>query len=177
MECNVALNPTYSFPQTPREPSRGGLLLLIALAIFLRETQTVFGGGADTVVPDLCVAVVVAGGLFRGREQGFWLGIIVGLICDLGEPLTQAIGTHMLAKAALGWLAGGLALSVRRVFILIPLLLIPLATVLDVCILSIFAFNFDPLALGHLWRLMLANALLGVPVYYFVSLVPGRIQS
>jgi len=175
----VVLSPSYSYPGVSEEPSRGGTVFLLCLFVFLCESQSIFCdflaiGGTS---PDLVLAAVVACGIFRGREQGFWLGLSGGLVQDLAGASGSPMGQLALAKMVVGWLVGGMATSVRRTFVVVPIVLIALATVFNLVVAAFFTANLA----GLQWRLLTSSALVnvvyGLPVYYCIGCLPGSIRS
>ncbi len=175
----MVLSPSYSYPGIPEETSSGGTALLLCLFVVFTECQNVFGeflsiSGAQ---PDLVLAAAVACGIFRGRDQGFWLGFASGFIQDLASSPGVAMGQLALSKMMIGWLAGCLSTSVRRTFILVPILLIVIATVVNHVILAIFTADLASLQWRMLTSSALVNVIYGIPIYYFVGLFPGRQRS
>jgi rod shape-determining protein MreD len=57
-------------------------------------------------VPDLVLVLVVAWSLFRGPAAGAVAGLAGGWVVDLVPPGAQPLGTHALAYALAGLLAG-----------------------------------------------------------------------
>ena len=175
----MVLSPSYSYPGIPEETSRGGTILLLCLFVVFTECQNVFGeflsiSGAQ---PDLVLAAAVACGVFRGQEQGFWLGFASGFIQDLASSPGAAMGQLALSKMFIGWLAGTLSTSVRRTFVFVPIVLIALATVVNHLILAFFTTELASLQWRQLMAAASVNVLFGVPIYYFVGLFPGRHRS
>jgi rod shape-determining protein MreD len=84
--------------------------------------------GALGVTPDLVLIVVVCWALLMGSEEGMLLGALGGLLLDLmsGAPL----GTHTLALALIGYLAGVVTFSPIRSRVIMPALVMAGSTVL-----------------------------------------------
>ncbi len=84
-----------------------GLALLAALVLQTSALPLLLGGGS--VVPDLCLLVVVAVGLSAGELPGAVAGFAAGLALDLAPPADHLIGRWALGLLLAGWLAGRLA--------------------------------------------------------------------
>ncbi len=176
----MVLSPSYSFPAVAEETTRGGIVLLLVFFLFLCEAQCVFGAGLAFagVKPDFLLAAVVACGIYRGQEHGFWLGLTAGLFQDLASASAGAVFGHItLVKLLVGWLSGMLATSVRRSFILVPIVLIPLATIVSCLISSIFSWQFAAFQWRYVAMACVTNLVYGIPIYYAASFFPGRIRA
>lgn len=86
----------------------GLLLAAVVLQVAVVSQVAILG-----VVPDLCLLVVVAAGLVRGREVGAVTGFFGGLALDLAPPADHVAGRWTLAFAVAGYVAGELARSQR----------------------------------------------------------------
>lgn len=84
-----------------------GLLMTAAVGVALVLQVTVMPYLAFRgIVPDLCLLVVVAGGLSRGPVFGSVLGFGTGLVLDLAPPADQVAGRWALALLLVGYIAG-----------------------------------------------------------------------
>jgi rod shape-determining protein MreD len=104
-------------------------LLLVLLAV-LQSTVVpriqIFG-----VHPDLMLVVVVSWSLLRGSEEGMLWALVGGLALDL---LSGAqIGVSTLPLLIVGFLAGLWQRGVFRLDLAIPILVVPLATLIQQC--------------------------------------------
>lgn len=89
---------------------RGLVVALAVLAALVLQTSALpvlVGGGS--VVPDLCLLVVVAAGLGTGELPGAVTGFAAGLALDLAPPADHLAGRWALGLMLAGWLAGRLA--------------------------------------------------------------------
>lgn len=176
----MALGPEYSYPGVARGSSaRSGGLLLALLLFVLVEVQVVFGEALSVggVIPDVVLGAVVAAAIFRGREGGFWFGVVGGFLQDLASAGGTALGGRAIAAAVVGWLCGGFASSVRRTFVLVPVILVPLATVVSLLIQAALGGTLHLVSWSGMGLSAAANLLVGLPVYYIVALLPGGIQG
>ncbi len=85
---------------------RNLLLVALLLAAVVLQAAVVSQVAILGVVPDLCLLVVLAAGLVRGREVGAVTGFFGGLALDLAPPADHVAGRWALAFAVVGYLAG-----------------------------------------------------------------------
>ncbi|SNC71695.1 rod shape-determining protein MreD [Kytococcus aerolatus] len=71
--------------------------------------------------PDLLLLVVLGVALLRGARSGLVWGLVAGWLVDLVPPGAGVLGSTALTYGAVGWLAGGVAATVRRSWILTSL--------------------------------------------------------
>jgi rod shape-determining protein MreD len=114
------------------------------------------------VFADLPLLVVVSWGLLRGPREGIIWGFIAGFAVDLfsGAPF----GAATLSLMAVGFLCGLGEAAVFRGHLVLPLLIIFLATLLyDLIFLLVVRISGAPVAwIDSLVRLILPSALLNV---------------
>ena len=172
----MVLNPSYSYPGKQDETSGSGVALLLIFLFTFNECQHVFGRALSifNLVPDFMLATAVACGVFRGREQGFWLGFFCGLLQDLASAPGTSFGQLSLAKMLIAWSVGCLSSSVSKTFVLVPFVLIGLATVVNGVIVALFSSSLSELTFYSVSKAIFVNLLYGIPLYYLVGILPGR---
>ncbi|NLY90152.1 MAG: rod shape-determining protein MreD [Firmicutes bacterium] len=148
----------------------GGRYLLLVLFPLALQTVvfphlTLFG-----VVPNLILLITICYGLLKGIRPGLYLGILGGFCLDLAS--SGILGINIIALGALGYGAGYLERMVFKGYLLVPLCLVQIGTVLaelfSCCIMLAFGWRINFLAfLGTtLLPLCLYHLILTVPVYY-----------
>lgn len=122
------------------------------------------------VVPNLILLITVCYGLLEGIGPGLYLGVLGGLCLDLAG--SGILGVNVIALGALGFGAGYLERMVFKGYLLVPVCLVQLGTVLAelfaYCIMRAFGWRINFLSfLGStLLPLCLYHLLLTGPVYY-----------
>ncbi|HHT49177.1 MAG TPA: rod shape-determining protein MreD [Firmicutes bacterium] len=122
------------------------------------------------VVPNLVLMITICYGLLEGARPGLYLGILGGLCLDLAS--SGILGINIIVLGALGFGVGYLERMVFKGYLLVPLCLVQIGTVLaeliSYCILRAFGWRINFLSfLGStLLPLCLYHLLLTVPIYY-----------
>jgi len=122
------------------------------------------------VVPNLILLITICFGLLEGIRPGLYMGILGGLCLDLAS--SGILGINIIALGALGFGAGYLEKMVFKGYLLVPICLVQVGTVLaelfTYCILLAFGWRINFLSfLGStLLPLCLYHLLLTGPVYY-----------
>ena len=121
------------------------------------------------VFANLPLLIVVSWSLLRGPREGALWGFISGLMVDLlsGAPF----GAATLSLVVVGFLAGLGEATVFRARIVLPMVLMFLATIVyDLLFLLIVQISGQPVALlESFWRLVLPSALLNAvltPIFF-----------
>lgn len=122
------------------------------------------------VVPNLILLITICYGLLEGIRPGLYLGILGGLCLDLAS--SGILGINIIAMGALGLGAGYLERMVFKDYLLVPVCLVQIGTILaelfSCCILLAFGWRIDFLSfLGStLLPLCLYHLILTGPIYY-----------
>lgn len=175
------LHPGYSYSGSVvnRDNGSEGILPLAIFFFLLCECQVVFGQyfTVSSITPDLLLVAVIATGVFRGTNQGFWFGFYGGLLQEISSASGADFGYLILMKMLTGWVCGKLADSVRSSFVAVPVVIIALVSFIQFECLSFLSKGFVvPGWDGILF--VLANAVIGgLPVYYIIYFLPGRSSS
>lgn len=140
------------------------LAVVAILQTTLVPSLTIWG-----VFANLPLLIVVCWGLLRGPREGALWGFIAGLMVDLlsGAPF----GAATLSLIVVGFLAGLGEATVFRASIVLPMVVMFLATVVyDLLFLLIVQISGQPVALlDSIWRLVLPSALLNAaltPIFF-----------
>lgn len=140
------------------------LAVVAILQTTLVPNLTIWG-----VFANLPLLIVVCWGLLRGPREGALWGFIAGLMVDLlsGAPF----GAATLSLIVVGFLAGLGEATVFRASIVLPMVVMFLATVVyDLLFLLIVQISGQPVALlDSIWRLVLPSALLNAaltPIFF-----------
>ena len=74
----------------------------------------------------------------------------------------------------IAWSVGCLSSSVSKTFVLVPFVLIGLATVVNGVIVALFSSSLSELTFYSVSKAIFVNLLYGIPLYYLVGILPGR---
>ncbi len=148
-----------------------GLVVVLLLVLQATVLPLVAIGG---VRPDLILIASISAGLLLGREHGVGLGFFGGLLQDLTSG--NIFGLNILAKMAVGYLAGQMERKVFKENILLPLLAVMLGTgvhsVVAIFLLLTGGYKVDvPVELANALYLVGYNAVLAIPVHRLVFLI------
>jgi len=144
------------------------VLFPLALQTVVFPRLSLFGA-----VPNLILLITICYGLLEGIRPGLYLGLLGGLSLDLAG--SGILGINIIALGVLGSGAGYLEKIVVKGYLLVPLCLVQLGTVLaelfSYCILRAFGWRIDFLSfLGStLLPSCLYHLILTGPVYYGVK--------
>ncbi len=152
--------------------------ILVVLALFQSTVMpriTIMG-----IHPDLILMVVISWSLLRGAEEGMLLAVIGGVPLDLISEAT--FGIHTLALLFTAFVSGFGQRTVFRSEVLMPILAIPIATlVYELIILSGLFLTGWPVAWGTqitqvVLPCMAANTVCMPFVYLIVRVLHRRTQ-
>ena len=175
------LNPGYSYSGsvTNRNDGSEGIVALALLFLFLCECQIVLGEyfTVSSVNPDLLLMAVIATGVLRGTNQGFWFGLYGGFLQEIASASGAEFGYLILMKMAVGYLCGKLTNSVRSSFVAVPVVMIAVVCFIYNQCLGLISPSFLHSGLKGALPVLVNAIVCGIPVYYIVYFIPGRISS
>jgi rod shape-determining protein MreD len=124
------------------------------------------------VQPDLMLMVVVSWSLLRGSEEGMLWALIGGIMIDMFS--TVPFGASTLALLITSFLSGLGHRNIFRLALLVPALVIPVATLLYQLILYglLYAFGSRTNLMITLSRIVFPSMLvntLGMPIVYLTA--------
>lgn len=113
------------------------LLLLTTLVVQATLVPLITVNGLR---PDLLLIVVVSTGMLYGKEQGVGIGFFAGLLQDLASG--NVFGLNILAKMAIGCVAGLVERKVFKENLILPLFAVLVATICQRMLNLIFLWLF-----------------------------------
>ncbi|NLK51869.1 MAG: rod shape-determining protein MreD [Syntrophomonadaceae bacterium] len=160
---------------------RFGILTLLVIGSFLLQS-TLLDILPLRIKPDLILILVIFFSLLNGRRHGLIMGVTAGLLQDLLRG--RLLGMNLLALALTGWVVGLLEDKVYKENILVPILVVFLATLLHALAMVILS------AIAGLHLTLLTGLYIGVvealyntflvPLFYgrfFISSTRGALSS
>lgn len=151
-----------------------GLVLVVSLVLQATVLPLI---AVDGVRPDLMLIITMSAGLLLGREHGVGLGFFGGLLQDLASG--NIFGLNILARTAVGYFAGQMERKVFKENILLPVLVVIVATVLNsavaIFVLLVGGYKVDiTLETANTIYHIAYNTVLAIPVHRLVLLIAKR---
>ena len=155
--------------------------LVLSLGLYVLQTSLmplIFFRG---IGPDLLLLVTISFAFLKGKQQGSFMGFLLGLLEDLATG--GFFGVNTLSNMAMGYACGIFSNRVLRDSFVLPVVASGVSTVAVFCfmelIMALLGYGFYPLA--HLqWKLfpmLCYNVIFAWPVHAIVHKVDSLVSE
>ncbi len=156
-------------------------VMVTMLVAFLLQTTVFRHLALSDVVPNLMLVVTVSYAYLRGRTSGILVGLVCGLMLDMGYE--SVVGLCGLALMSIGFFVGFCKKFYFRNGLILPIILITVSDLLYGLYYYIVAFliraktHFGFYFIHRILPEIIYTALVGVVYYYLIVIIEKRITT